>query len=187
MKFFIFNVIVFCALGYLLTSKPNENFNQWISNTKNKISNISKDEVISTIKKATKETKEIKDINTDFVKESTEAIKNNKNSQNTDIDKEASIDTKYNKNSQNKNNNYQIREIIKEILDEKKQTKFDDKRFSGNKLKEDFNTEITVQNYKNELRKQSPKTNFMSLKERENALAELITDMELYHLNNLAN
>ena len=57
MKFLIFNIIVFCALGYLLTSKPNENFNQWVSNTKNKISKISKDEVISTIKKATKETK----------------------------------------------------------------------------------------------------------------------------------
>ena len=41
MKFLIFNIIVFCALGYLLTSKPNENFNQWVSNTKNKISNIS--------------------------------------------------------------------------------------------------------------------------------------------------
>ena len=63
MKFLIFNVIVFCSLGYLLTSKPNENFNQWISNTKNKISNISKDEVISTIKKATKETKTINEMN----------------------------------------------------------------------------------------------------------------------------
>ena len=83
MKFLIFNVIVFCALGYLLTSKPNENFNQWISNTKNKISNISKDEVISTIKKATKETKEIQDINTDVVKDSSIAIKDNKNGQNT--------------------------------------------------------------------------------------------------------
>ena len=184
MKFLIFNVIVFCALGYLLTSKPNENFNQWISNTKNKISNISKDEVISTIRKATKEKKEIKDINKDLVKESTAAIKNNKN---TDIYKEASIETKYNKNSQNKNNNYQIREIIKEILDEKKQTKFDNKKFSGNKLKEDFNIKIADQNYKKELEKQSPKINFMSLEERENALAELITDMELYHLNNLAN
>ena len=160
MKFLIFNVIVFCALGYLLTSKPNENFNQWISNTKNKISNISKDEVISTIRKATKEKKEIKDINKDLVKEPTGAIKNN---------------------------NYQIREIIKEILDEKKQTKFDNKKFSGNKLKEDFNIKIADQNYKKELEKQSPKINFMSLEERENALAELITDMELYHLNNLAN
>ena len=187
MKFLIFNVIVFCSLGYLLTSKPNENFNQWISNTKNKISNISKDEVISTFKKATKETKEIKEINTDIVKESSVAIKDNKNSQNPNIVREASLEIKDNKNSHNKNNNHQIRKIIKEILDEKKQTQFEDKKFPANKLKEDFNRKISDQNYKKEYEKQSPKINFMTLEERENALAELITDMELYHLNNLAN
>ena len=184
MKFLIFNVIVFCSLGYLLTSKPNENFNQWISNTKNKISNISKDEVISTFKKATKE---IKEINTDIVKESSVAIKDNKNSQNPNIVKEASLEIKDNKNGHNKNNNHQIRKIIKEILDEKKQTQFEDKKFPANKLKDDFNRKIADQNYKKEYEKHSPKINFMSLEERENALAELITDMELYHLNNLAN
>ena len=42
MKFLIFNIIVFFSLGYLLTSKPNENFNQWFGNTKDKISQISK-------------------------------------------------------------------------------------------------------------------------------------------------
>ena len=46
MKFLVFNVIVLCSLGYLLTSKPNENFNQWFSNTKDKITNLSKEEVI---------------------------------------------------------------------------------------------------------------------------------------------
>ena len=51
MKFLIFNVIVLCSLGYLLTSKPNENFNQWFSNTKDKISNLSKEEVVKNIKK----------------------------------------------------------------------------------------------------------------------------------------
>lgn len=187
MKFLIFNVIVFCALGYLLTSKPNENFNQWIFNTKNKISNISKDEVISTIKKATKETKEIEDVNTDVVKESSIAIKDNKNGQNTNTVKEASVEIKDNKNSQNKNNNYQIRKIIKEILDEKKQSQFDDENISGHKLQENFKRQIIDQNYKKKYEKQSPKIKFMTLEERENALAELITDMELYHLNNLAN
>ena len=57
MKFLIFNVIVLCSLGYLLTSKPNENFNQWFSNTKDKISNLSKEEVVKTIKKATSSNK----------------------------------------------------------------------------------------------------------------------------------
>ena len=57
MKFLVFNVIVLCSLGYLFTSKPNENFNQWFSNTKDKISNLSKEEVVKTIKKATSSNK----------------------------------------------------------------------------------------------------------------------------------
>ena len=62
MKFLIFNIIVFCSLGYLLTSKSNENFIQWTVNTKNKISQISKDEVVSTLKKATAKNSEEKEI-----------------------------------------------------------------------------------------------------------------------------
>ena len=99
MKFLIFNIIVFCALGYLLTSKPNENFNQWVSNTKNKISKISKDEVISTIKKATRE-KTINEMNENIVNET-------------------SVEEKDKIKSQNKNNNNQIRKILNEILEEK--------------------------------------------------------------------
>ena len=38
---------------------PNENFNQWFSNTKDKITNISKEEVVKTIKKATSSNKSI--------------------------------------------------------------------------------------------------------------------------------
>ena len=94
MKFLIFNIIVFCALGYLLTSKPNENFNQWVSNTKNKISKISKDEVISTIKKATKENKTINEINENKVNET-------------------SVEVKDKIKSHNKNNHDQIRKIFK--------------------------------------------------------------------------
>ena len=45
----------------MLTSKPNENFNQWFSNTKDKITNLSKEEVVKTIKKATSSNKLIED------------------------------------------------------------------------------------------------------------------------------
>ena len=44
-----------------------------------------------------------------------------------------------------------------------------------------------LENDTKEHHEQIPKNNFMTLKERENALAELITDLELYHINNLAN
>ena len=59
MKFLIFNIIVFCSLGYLLTSQPNENFSEWAGNTKDKLSQISKKEVIETIKKASGKKKQI--------------------------------------------------------------------------------------------------------------------------------
>ncbi len=36
-----------------------------------------------------------------------------------------------------------------------------------------------------ELQKENPQNKFMSLEERENSLAELIVDMELYHLMSL--
>ena len=42
MKFLIFNIIVFFALGYILTSQPNENFKSWISNKKIKSLNFQK-------------------------------------------------------------------------------------------------------------------------------------------------
>ena len=168
MKFLIFNIIVFCALGYLLTSKPNENFNQWVSNTKNKILKISKDEVISTIKKATKETKTINEINENKVNET-------------------SVEVKDKIKSHNKNNHDQIRKILNEILEEKKHVKSDNGDVSDEKLNEDFDRKIVEENDTKEYHEQIPKNNFMTLKERENALAELITDMELYHINNLAN
>ena len=63
----------------------------------------------------------------------------------------------------------------------------DTKFLKFEKLNEDFNRKIVEENDKKEHHEQIPKNNFMTLKERENALAELITDMELYHINNLAN
>ena len=72
MKFLIFNIIVFCSLGYLLTSQPNENFSEWAGNTKDKLSQISKKEVIETIKKATGEKNQIIEVN------KSEDIKNKK-------------------------------------------------------------------------------------------------------------
>ena len=67
MKFLIFNIIVFCSLGYLLTSQPNENFSEWAGNTKEKLSQISKKEVIETIKKATGEKKQIINVNKNII------------------------------------------------------------------------------------------------------------------------
>ena len=185
MKFLIFNVIVLCSLGYLLTSKPNENFNQWFSNTKDKISNLSKEEVVKTIKKATSSNKliednqikktsdEIKKVNTNKNLNSNKKIKNEvKFQENSKI---ANLDIKEEKEQKTKDN--EIKKIINDILEAKNKKSFKEKvKIDDGEAykKEKVNQKVEVY-----------KENFMSLDERENALAELIIDMELLHITTL--
>ena len=181
MKFLIFNIIVFCSLGYLLTSKSNENFIQWTVNTKNKISQISKDEVVSTLKKATAKNIEEKEIvNLEKKENLTETSDLNKNNYKEDFNK------KELSNLESKKNNLRIRNIIDEILAEKKINEF------NNKIKIKDKNEISspketviVKNV--EPKKINIKNEFMTHQERENSLAELIIDIELHHLNSFKN
>ena len=181
MKFLIFNIIVFCSLGYLLTSKSNENFIQWTVNTKNKISQISKDEVVSTLKKATAKNIEEKEIvNLEKKENLTETTDLNKNNYKEDFNK------KELSNLESKKNNLRIRNIIDEILAEKKINKL------NNKIKIKDTNEISrpketviVKNV--EPKKINIKNEFMTHQERENSLAELIIDIELHHLNSFKN
>ncbi len=181
MKFLIFNIIVFCSLGYLLTSKSNENFIQWTVNTKNKISQISKDEVVSTLKKATAKNNEEKEIvNSEKKEKLTETSDLNKNNYKEDFNKKESS------NLESKKNNLRIRNIIDEILAEKKFNEF------NNKIKIKDTNEISKPKETVIVKNIEPKkiniiNEFMTHQERENSLAELITDMELYHLNSFKN
>ena len=185
MKFLIFNVIVLCSLGYLLTSKPNENFNQWFSNTKDKISNLSKEEVVKTIKKATSSNKLIED---NQIKKTSDEIKkantnknlhsNKKNTNEVKVQensKIANLDIKEEKEQKTKDN--EIKKIINDILEAKNKKSFKEKvKIDDGEAykKEKVNQKVEVY-----------KENFMSLDERENALAELIIDMELLHITTL--
>ena len=181
MKFLIFNIIVFCSLGYLLTSKSNENFIQWTVNTKNKISQISKDEVVSTLKKATAKNSEEKEIiNLEKKENLTETTDLNKNNYKEDFNK------KELSNLESKKNNLRIRNILDEILAEKKINKLNNeiKIKDTNEISSPKET-VIVKNV--EPKKINIKNEFMSYQERENSLAELITDMELYHLNSFKN
>ena len=181
MKFLIFNIIVFCSLGYLLTSKSNENFIQWTVNTKNKISQISKDEVVSTLKKATARKNEEKEIvNLEKKENLTETSDLNKNNYKEDFNK------KELSNLESKKNNLRIRNILDEILAEKKINKLNNeiKIKDTNEISSPKET-VIVKNI--EPKKINIKNEFMTHQERENSLAELITDMELYHLNSFKN
>ena len=182
MKYLVFNVIVLCSLGYLLTSKPNENFNQWFSNTKDKISNLSKEEVVKTIKKATSSNKLIED---NQIKKTSDEIKKANNNKNLNSNKKNTNEVKVQENSkianlnikeekEQKTKDNEIKKIINDILEAKNKQSFKDKvKIDDGEAfkKEKINQKVEVSN-----------ENFMSLDAREDALAELIIDMELLHI-----
>jgi hypothetical protein len=185
MKFLVFNVIVLCSLGYLLTSKPNQNLIQWASNAKDKITNLTKEEVVKTIKKATSSNKLIED---NQIKKTSGEIKKVNTDTNLNKDKKVTNEIKakestkiassdINEDKEKKPVDNEIKKIINDILEAKNKNSFQEKvKTADGEVfeKEKINKKVKISDKK-----------FMSLDERENALAELIIDMELLHLNTL--
>ena len=174
MKFLIFNIIVFCSLGYLLTSQPNENFSEWAGNTKEKLSQISKKEVIETIKKATGEKKQIINVNKSEDIKDKKSI--NENSKNISSEKGNSVKKPV-----------EIKQIIQNVIAEKK---LNEKKLKSNNIenKKDINESEILAKIQNQKGNQIEVAKiYMTNQERQSLLSELITDMELYHLNNLSN
>ena len=170
MKFLIFNLMVLSCLGYLIMSGPNENFVQWATKTKEKVSNLSREDFSEKIQNALK-------------------FKNNENNE----------QAKNNHNLQLKYNNELIKMIKKEL------SQFDKKLINALEkipAKENVILKKNNQNFHNliindnqiksdKIKKSSSfekdldnKKIFMSDAERSDALAELITDIELSKFNN---
>ena len=178
MKFLIFNIIVSFSLGYILFSKPNENFNEWIGNAKTKISQITKKEIVTTLQKATsEEVTNIKLKKPDTYNIISKKIKEENNlnfpkkDNETDIIQNIKTDHIVKKKPSNEKHN--IKQIINNVIleREKNELQKDDIRHKIDKSKEI----------------REVKSQFMTSEQRQNALAELITDMEIYHLNGLKN
>lgn len=163
MKFLIFNIMVLGCLGYLLMAKPNENFLQWASNTKEKVSKLSKDEFLKKINNAVKSKEKN---NLKATKDKSNDLKDN------DILKMVKIElSKYDKKLENTLKSFSIKE-------QNKVNKVKNK-------KEDYNNNQLLNNSNKNLKNKNTQFNqFMSKTDRSNALAELITDMELYRLEN---
>ena len=182
MKFLIFNIIVFCSLGYLWTSQPNENFSEWAGNTKDKLSQISKKEVIETIKKATGEKNQIIKVN------KSEDIKNKKSV--NENSKDILVNNSKNISSEKDNSvkkPVEIKQIIKNVIAEKK---LNEKKLKSRNIenKKDINESEILAKIQNQKGNQIEVAKiYMTNQERQSLLSELITDMELYHLNNLSN
>lgn len=163
MKFLIFNIMVLGCLGYLLMGKPNENFLQWASNTKEKISNVSKEDFLKKIKNAVNSNEE-KDLNDSI------SIQNNlKKNELLEMVK-LELD-KYDKKLENTLETFLLKT---------------EKDFSVNKIEDQIVNKNQILNSSNKnLESNKTKFNqFMSKNERASALAELITDMEVYGLEN---
>ena len=189
MKFLIFNIIVFLSLGYLLTSKPNENFRAWFSNSKDKISQISKKEIVSTLKKATSENKVVdkdytNDKNNDEDKSRNKEFLIKQQYKYNNI-KEKKINDPIAKTTSNQNKKIEIKEIILKVLEEKKlnQKNINNKKIENLNIPKKPKLLAQIENFKDNKIKLQNK--YMTNQERQNALSEIITDMELYHLNNL--
>ena len=155
--------MVLGCLGYLLMAKPNENFFQWASNTKEKVSKLSKDDFLKKINDAVK-SKEKKDLK--VTEDKANNLKDNNILEMVKIEL-----TKYDKKLENTLKNFSKKQQDNVNKDQKKQ--------------EPYNKNPLV-NYsnKNFEKKNTQFNKFMSKTDRSNALAELITDMELYGLEN---
>ena len=172
MKFLIFNLLVLSCLGYIIMGKPDENFLQWASNTKEKVSNLSKE---------------------DFLKKIDNAIKVKKNN---NLNK----DQKQNTNLENKINNLDnnILETVKlefSKFDKKLDKTLKQIKLHENNSKFDNTTSVfpneqikVIDNQTKDINDKeilpSKDNQFMSNSDRSNALADLITDMELYGIKN---
>ena len=163
MKFLIFNIMVLGCLGYLLMGKPNENFFQWASNTKEKISNVSKEDFLKKIKNA---------VNSNEKKDLNDSISIQNNLKKNELLEMVKLElNKYDKKLENTLESFLLK------------TK---KNISINKIEDKIVNENQILNFSNKnLESKKAKSNqFMSKNERANALAELITDMEVYRLEN---
>ncbi len=168
MKFLIFNILVLTSLGYIIMSKPNENFLQWATNTKEKVSKLTKEEFLEKISNA---------VNTEKKKLVVNSNKKNE-SDNTEILKSVKLELlKINKKLDNTlikfdSNNYHL--MKNKIPNDQLDTKIDKEI----KLKSKTEKSLIQENQTSK----HQKSDFMSRSERSSALAQLITDMELYSI-----
>jgi len=210
MKFLIFNAIVFCSLGYLLTSSPNQNFNQWFVDKKDKMVNLSKEDYIKKMKSAVSKNNHDKEVENKFNSLSSSKTKKDhaEKIQNAIKSAKNNKDLKI-KNKKLEDELLKIKEELSKIKRKKEQNNFSQledsqKNINNNKkaipkkpLQNNQDVKREIQelankfNQKNvladEKTKNFEKNNFLSPEERSQALAELITDLQIYSIKGIIN
>ena len=189
MKFLIFNLIVISALGYMLTASPNENFIDWFHKKKDMVTNLTKEDYIkkakNAVKSGTEKVSKIKSENFDE-KKKTNVNKQINLSEKNLLAKVENLKNELQKIKNEKNVNVQkTSEVAKKVLKKKKTSEV-----NNIFQKKELNSGTTDKlNETNDEAKLIPKAfdenKFLTNEERSKALAELITDLEIYSLTNI--
>ena len=178
MKFLIFNILVFFALGYLLTSKSNQNFNSWFTHKKDQITNLSKKDYVDKLKTAVSS-------NTDNAAKKN--LSENKINNEEKFKKEILTQIKKLKEKINENTEDLIKPekiisqnnvLSKGLNDQKVQKEKLDKEVDNLPIEDP-----KIQNFK----KDKIENKFLTHQQRSQALAEIITDLEIYTIKGMLN
>ena len=184
MKFLIFNILVFFALGYLLTSNSNQNFKSWFSDKKDQITNLSKKDYVDKLKTAISSNSE------NLPKKN---ISENKVNNEEKFQKEMLAQIKKLNEKMNKN--------MESLSKPEKKTSQDNVLSKGlNNSKETSNQKVQIEKLKKEvenlkidnpeiqnLEKDKIENKFLTPLQRGQALAEIITDLEIYSIKGILN
>ena len=184
MKFLIFNILVFFALGYLLTSNSNQNFKSWFTDKKDQITNLSKKDYVDKLKTAVSS-------NTD--NSAKKNLSENKINNEEKFQKEML--------TQIKKLNEKIKKNMEGLSKPEKKISQDNVLSKGlNNPKETSNQKVQIEKLKNEvenlkidnpeiqnLEKDKIVNKFLTPQQRGQALAEIITDLEIYSIKGILN
>ena len=184
MKFLIFNILVFFALGYLLTSNSNQNFKSWFTDKKDQITNLSKKDYVDKLKTAVSSNTD----NSAKKKLSENKINNGEKFQKEMLTQIKKLNDKINKN---------IKDLSKP---EKKISQDNVSSKALNNSKETSNQKVQIEKLKKEvenlkidnpeiqnLEKDKIVNKFLTPQQRGQALAEIITDLEIYSIKGILN
>ena len=191
MKFLIFNVLVFFALGYLLTSNSNQNFKSWFSDKKDQITNLSKKDYVDKLKTAVSSNSESSvkiNLSENKINLSENKINNEGKFQKEMLTQIKKLNDKINKN-------------IKDLSKPEKKISQDNVLSKGlNNPKETSNQKVQIEKLKKEvenlkidnpeiqnLEKDKIVNKFLTPQQRGQALAEIITDLEIYSIKGILN
>ena len=184
MKFLIFNILVFFALGYLLTSNSNQNFKSWFTDKKDQITNLSKKDYVNKLKTAVSSNSE----NSAKKNLSENKVNNEEKFQKEILTQIKKLNEKINKNMEGLSKpekKISQDNVLSKGLNNPKETS--NQKVQIEKLKKEVeNLKIDNPEIQN-LEKDKIENKFLTPLQRGQALAEIITDLEIYSIKGILN